>query len=361
MGDNAEQPPRFAIGYNSGIAPHQDIEIDAAIARLPKADIHIHQEWSPRLDRVLAQREGRKSYDWRVWAAHLMAAEPPGESRLNQLSMTFPAPPEADTDENFVARMVDLFEEAAQDGAWLVEVRLGKDIVKRPDCMALFNEAARQVQAQYPHLCAAAIPFIDATWPPEELERLMRGYLSLAKGGLIHGADVFNRPYATEADWTEAYRIAGQLAETGLGITVHVAEVSPANLAAALKTPGVTRLGHATHAGYHSEPLELIAKSGVTVECALTCNVVLGATESYETHPIRTFAAAGIPIALCTDDPVQMGTTIGREYAIANALGFSHAELLGFTHSAIRAAFLPQAAREKLLAALAVYEGTTAG
>jgi adenosine deaminase len=339
------------------ITAQGEVEIDPVTAALPKADIHIHQEWSPRLDRVLARREGRPSHDWRRWAADLMRTEAAGEARLNHISMVFPAPLEADTDENFVARIVDLMEEAARDGAWLVEVRLGKDIVKRPDCMALFNEAARQVQVRYPQFHTAAIPFIDATWPPEELERLMRGYLSLANGGLIHGADVFNRPYTTEADWSEAYRIAGQLAETGLGITVHVAEVSPANLAAALKTPGLTRLGHATHAGYCPDLLELVAKSGVTVECALTCNVVLGAAESYETHPIRTFAAAGIPVALCTDDPVQMGTTIGREYAIAHALGFSHAELLGFTRNAIRAAFIPQAARETLLEGLNVFEG----
>jgi hypothetical protein len=32
------------------------------IVALPKADIHIHQEWSPRLDQVLAQREGRATH-----------------------------------------------------------------------------------------------------------------------------------------------------------------------------------------------------------------------------------------------------------------------------------------------------------
>lgn len=351
MSKTGHLPQRYKGIATETIAPG-DVKIDPAVAALPKADIHIHQEWSPRLDRVLAPREGRKPYDWRAWAAHLMAAEPPGEARLNHISMTFPAPPEADTDENFVTRIADLLEEAAQDSAWLVEVRLGKDIVRRPDCVLLFNAAARKVQMQYPHLHAAAIPFIDATWPPDELERLIHGYLALARDGLIHGADVFNRPYATEADWSGAYAVAERLAEAGLGITVHAAEVSPANLAAALKMPGLTRLGHATHAGYHTDLLDMVATSGVTVECALTCNVILGAAESYETHPIHDFVAAGIPVALCTDDPVQMGTTIGREYAIAHALGFSQAELLGFTRNAIRAAFIPQAARETLLARL---------
>lgn len=336
-----------------------DVKIDPMTAALPKADIHVHQEWSPRLDRVLSRREDRAPYDWRAWVSELIRTEAAGEARLRHLSMTFPAPPEADTDANFVARIADLLEEAAQCGAWLVEVRLGKDIVRRPDCMTLFNEAARQVQTRYPKFHAAAIPFIDATWPLEELESLMKGYLSLARNGLIHGADVFNQPYATEADWSGAYAVAAKLVEAGLGVTVHVAEVSPANLAAALKTPGLTRLGHATHAGYHPDLLDMVAKSGVTVECALTCNLVLGAAESYETHPIRTFVGAGIPVALCTDDPVQMGTTIGREYAIAHTLGFSRVDLLGFTRNAVRAAFIPPEARKTLLAELAKFEGET--
>ena len=135
-----------------------------------------------------------------------------------------------------------------------------------------------------------------------------------------------------------------------LGITVHVAEVAPVNVAAVLRMPGITRLGHATHAGYHPHLLDMVARSGVTVECALTCNVVLGAARSYADHPLRRFVAAGIPVALCTDDPVQMCTTIGREYALAHALGFATDDLLGFTRNAIRVAFIAPPQRTALLA-----------
>ena len=96
------------------------------------------------------------------------------------------------------------------------------------------------------------------------------------------------------------------------------------------KYPGLTRLGHATHAAYHPHLLEKVARSGVTIECSLTCNVILGAAPSYEAHPIRRFVEAGIPVALCTDDPVQMGTTIGREYAVAHALGIFGRTITGF-------------------------------
>jgi len=74
---------------------------------------------------------------------------------------------------------------------------------------------------------------------------------------LIYCVDVLNQPYDTEADWSAAYRIAERLAEAGLSITVHVAEVAPVNVASVLRMPGITRLGHATHAGYHPQGVSM--------------------------------------------------------------------------------------------------------
>ena len=133
---------------------------------------------------------------------------------------------------------------------------------------------------------------------------------------------------------------------------MHAGEVSTANIAAALKVPGLTRLGHAVYAAQDPCLLELVAASGVTVECCLSCNVVMGAVASYEEHPIRRFIQHGIPVALCTDDPVQVCTTIGREYAIAHLLGFSAAELLDITRTAIQASFTPEERRAALLTGL---------
>lgn len=321
------------------------------IAALPKADIHIHAEWSPRLDAVLARREGREPYDWRTWARNLIMTEPPGESRLNQLSIPFPALRAEDSiPENFVARVVMMLEEAATDGAVLIEVRFGKDMRDRPDFFTLLHEAEKRVRERYPRLRTAVIPFIHLAWDEMTVETMVEQIIDWTRDGLVYGVDVFNAPYVETADWTRAYRVGERLAAAGLGITVHVAEFAPVNIPAVLQMPGLTRLGHATHAGYHPHLLEMVAGSGVTVECALTCNVVLGAAESYEAHPIRRFVEYSIPVALCTDDPVQVCTTIGREYMIAHHLGFSVEDLRGFTRNAISAAFISPDQRAGLLA-----------
>jgi adenosine deaminase len=293
--------------------------------------------------------QGRPAYDWRGWAERLMADNAPGAARLQHIGVVLPDTLEADAqDAIFVARVEDLLEEAAADGAVLVEVRFGNQTMLRPGFMELFREAERRVQLRYPQLRAEAIATLLLWHEPELLERIVDGCVRLARQGL-RGIDFLYQPYETEADWTAAYRIAERVAAAGLGVTAHAGEVSTANIAAALRVPGLTRIGHATHAAKDPRLLELLADSGATIECSLTCNVVLGAVASYEEHPIRRFTENGIPVAVCTDDPLQICTTIGREYALAHALGFSLTELLAFTRSAIRAAFTTQERRAELL------------
>jgi adenosine deaminase len=334
------------------LAPLDAIEIDPWLAALPKADLHVHQEQSPRIDRVLARARERPAYDWRGWAERLMAENAPGAARLQYIGAVLPDTLEADAaDAIFIARVVDLLEEAAADGAVLVEARFGNATILRPNFTELFREAERQVQQRYPQLRAEAIATLLLWLEPERLEQIVAGCIRAANDGL-RGIDLLYQPYDTEADWTYAYRIAERAAAAGLGVTAHAGEISSANIAAALRAPGLTRLGHATHAAADPRLLELLAQSGAAVECSLTCNVLVGAVDSYEEHPIRRFVEYGIPVALCTDDPVQICTTIGREYAIAYALGFTPAELLGMTRNAVRAAFTTSARRQELLAEL---------
>jgi adenosine deaminase len=120
--------------------------------------------------------------------------------------------------------------------------------------------------------------------------------------------------------------------------------------------PRLTRIGHATQAVRDPYLLEILVNSGVTVECSLSCNVVLGAVPAYREHPVRQLIDAGIPVALGTDDPVQICTTIGREYAIAHQLGFSVQELLTISRNAIHAAFTTPERRITLLKDLDQWE-----
>ena len=261
---------------------------------------------------------------------------------------------------NFVEWVADAMCDAAREGAVLVEVRFGAEWVKWPDLMPRFREAERQVQSSHPDFCAEVIIF--SIWPTRpDSNIVIDACLEAEKAGLA-GIDFVATPYEREADpaeWKEVYAWAERAAGAGLGITVHAGEFSPANIRSALGVPGVTRIGHAVHAAFDTALLDEMGQAGVTVECCLTSNVVLGAVPSLKDHPIRVFLDAGIPVTLSSDDPVSLHTTIGREYEQAAGLGFDAPDLLGFTRNGIVSSFTSAERKTSLLSQIAQAEAST--
>src|SRR5215472_15892839 len=197
---SAPYNPSMETIKNPPLDPLGEVPINPTIAALPKVDLHLHQQWSPRLDRVLARREGRPAYDWRGWARRVMAETPPGSARLRRLGEIEPTPPGSyDSAEHFVAWVEDALEEAAVDGAVLVEVRFGREEALRPGFMALFREAERRAQARHPALRAEAIVILMPWQTPELLARLLEACMSAARDGLA-GIDLLYQPYDAEAD-----------------------------------------------------------------------------------------------------------------------------------------------------------------
>jgi adenosine deaminase len=348
------------------LAPLADVPVPQWVAALPKADLHLHQEERPRLERVVARREGRLPFDWRS-AARGVLALPPGMPRLNGLfeqdARLDLGRAVSDSPEEVIAKIVEVLDEAADDGAWLVEIRCGPSPggILRPDFMTLFREAERRVQARYPRLRAEAIGFLllgPDHEPGDPWDRALAACLRLAREGL-GGVDFRVDPYDTPADpalWALAADWSARAADAGLGVTVHAGEFSTANLDAALRLPGLRRIGHGVYLAADPRLLELAARAGVTIECCPSCNVILGAVPSYEAHPLRDLIATGLPVTLNTDNPIRVCTSIGREYAVAAALGLSQGELLACTRHAFAASFGTVERREQLLAALDAWQ-----
>jgi adenosine deaminase len=325
-----------------------------SLASLPKADLHVHQEATRYLDLILAEREGWEPYDWAAWRRRLAAEIPPGKERLQRIGSVQPVPLEQyDDDEFFVARFAALMRDHAAAGACYVEIRCGGEVVTRDAFMSLFRQAEQQVRADYPRLRAEALAIvINAGQDPAVADAFADGCIRAADEGLA-GIDFLYAPYDTEADWAPMYRLAERFAEAGLGITAHAGEVSTANIAAAVRMPGLTRIGHGIHAAADPELLRLLVDNGVTLECAFTCNDYFGVLPEIEEHPLLRLVEAGVPITLATDNPIQLSTTIEQEYAVAAGLGMSIEQLAGFTRNAIRAAFTSPERKSAMLAELA--------
>lgn len=128
--------------------------------------------------------------------------------------------------------------------------------------------------------------------------------------------------------------------DAGLHVTVHAGEAAgPESVRAAVEHLGAERIGHGVRAVEDPALLELLAARGITCEVALTSNLHTSVAASYAEHPVRRLLAAGVPVALSTDDPRASAITLSGEYAAAAEAGITPAELDRIAADAARAAF----------------------
>lgn len=108
-----------------------------------------------------------------------LAELPPGMPRVAQLNGDLDTGELHDLAVNYVhfAQFVTtMLEEAAREGAVLVEVRFGVGAGLGPRHMSLFREAERRVRKRYPYFYAEAIAviFVPSDGGPEAFETILR-------------------------------------------------------------------------------------------------------------------------------------------------------------------------------------------
>jgi len=128
------------------------------------------------------------------------------------------------------------------------------------------------------------------------------------------------------AEWfTEVFAFAKS---AGLHLTAHAGEsTGPESVWAALRL-GAERIGHGIAAARDEELMRHLRTHDIPLEICLTSNLVTGAVDRLEDHPVRRLFDAGVPIVLSTDDPAMFGCTLLGEYQLAaRQFGFSETEL----------------------------------
>ncbi|WP_420126450.1 adenosine deaminase family protein [Longimicrobium sp.] len=108
-------------------------------------------------------------------------------------------------------------------------------------------------------------------------------------------------------------------------VTLHAGELAPGlvpdeglrfHIREAVRVAGARRIGHGAdvmHEDSARELMEQMAREGVMVEIALTSNdVILGIRGA--AHPLHAYMAAGVPVALATDDEGVARSEMTMEY-----------------------------------------------
>ncbi|MDX3072614.1 adenosine deaminase [Streptomyces sp. MI02-7b] len=143
----------------------------------------------------------------------------------------------------------------------------------------------------------------------------------------------------------------------GLRSVPHAGETTgPEAVWEALRDLGAERIGHGTHAARDPELLAYLAEHGIPLEVCPTSNLATRTVRTLDAHPLGEFVRAGVRVTVNSDDPPMFGTDLNNEYAVAaRLLGLDEAGLADLARNAVRASFLDDAGKQRIVAEIDAY------
>jgi aminodeoxyfutalosine deaminase len=147
-------------------------------------------------------------------------------------------------------------------------------------------------------------------------------------------------------------------ADHGMRLTAHAGENGPPESIWGALNLRAERIGHGLTAFHDPDLVEELAQRQVPVEICLTSNLRTGLCPSLNDHPAKSYFDHGVMITLNSDDPAMFGTTLAREYQIAQqTFGFTDEHLRELARNSFEASFLPA---EKKLEFLNLFDAAAA-
>ncbi|GAA3431942.1 adenosine deaminase [Kutzneria kofuensis] len=327
------------------------MDIEAFIAALPKAELHVHLVGAASVDTVLelARRhpltqvpkdrdELARYYEFTDFPHFINVY-----SAVNKL---------VTTPEDVQTMLLGIARDLAANNVRYAELTVSAVAHFRhgigPDALSEALVAGRK-KALAEHGVELAWIF-DVPMPSDHRE----GYSTLEyvldqwpEGTVGLGLAGLEAPYPRKS-FTAAFQEAKA---AGLRSLPHAGETTgPEEIWAALRDLGAERIGHGVSATSDAKLLKHLAETGIPLEVSLTSNVCTKAVPSLAEHPLPRLLDAGVTVTLNTDDPGMFGTDLNREYLLCHEVfGLGRSELADLARNAARAAFCSEQTRSRLL------------
>jgi adenosine deaminase len=140
----------------------------------------------------------------------------------------------------------------------------------------------------------------------------------------------------------------------GLHRTAHAGEAAgPATVWETLRAFEPSRIGHGVRGIEDPKLLAHLKANGIHLEVCPSSNVQTRAVRSYAEHPVDKLLRSGVSLGINTDTRTITNITLNEEYALLREhFGWSDDEFLTCNRAALRAAFLDEAVRERVLSRL---------
>jgi aminodeoxyfutalosine deaminase len=329
---------------------------NAFIRQLPKAELHLHLEGAVEPATLLELRkhhgeqatlpETESLFRYTDFPSFLMA--------FKEVSAHLRGP---DDYELVTYRLMQRLKEENVLHAE-VYVAVGVCLYRKQDFSAIFEGLERGRARGARDFGVSLLWIFDATrhFGVEEAQKVFElavHYKSRHVVGIGIGGDEIKAP-------PELFRGAYAYAEDhGLRLTAHAGETGPAESIWGALNLHAERIGHGLTAAHDPDLIEELAYRQIPLEVCITSNLRTGVCKSLPEHPVKNYFDQGIMVTLNTDDPALFGTSLAREYQVAQeAFGFSDEHLRELARNSFEASFLPA---EKKLELLSLFDAAVAG
>ena len=327
----------------------------AFIRQLPKAELHLHLEGAvePATLNELRRRHGDQStlaetetlYRYADFQSFLMA--------FKEVSAHLRGP------DDFEFVTYELMRGLRDENVLHAEVyvAVGVCLYRKQDFAAIFEGLERGRARGARDFGVSLLWIFDATRhfgveQAQEVFELAVRYKDRDVIGIGIGGDEQKAP-------PELFRgVYAYAADNGLRLTAHAGETAPAESIWGALNLRAERIGHGLTAVQDPDLVEELAYRQIPVEICLTSNLRTGVCKAISDHPAKAYFDQGVMITLNTDDPALFGTTISREYQLAQeAFGFTDEHLRELARNSFEASFLPA---EKKLELLSLFDAAVA-
>jgi aminodeoxyfutalosine deaminase len=321
-------------------SPDLQSELMSAFVRsLPKAELHLHLEGSitPQTLVELRQRHGKEStltdaemlYQYKDFSGFLMAFKTLTE--------------DLQTPEDYEVITYRLMEQLKTENVLHAEVyvSVGVCLWRKQDFDAIFEGLERGRERGERDFGISLLWVFDAVrqfgpGAAQDVFELAAKYRDRNVVGIGIGGDEQKAPPEL---FREQYAYA---AGQGLRLTAHAGEsAGPESIWGALNL-GAERIGHGLTAAGDPELIEELAQRQIPVEICLTSNLRTWCCAKISEHPVRRYFDQGLMLTLNTDDPAMFGTSLTREYELAQSeFAFTDEHLRELARNSFEASFLP--------------------
>ena len=326
----------------------------AFVLSLPKAELHLHLEGSvePATLVELRQRHGMPG-------AELAEVERLYEYHdFNGFLMVFKAVTEhLQTPEDWELIVYRLMQRLRSENVLHAEVYVSVGVChwQGKDFDAIFEGLERGRERGEQEFGVSLLWLFDATrhFGPERAQRVAETAVRYRGRNVVGFGIGGDERRAGPELFRDSFAYAR---EHGLHLVAHAGETTgPESIWGAMNLKA-ERIGHGLSAWYDRELMAELVQRQIPLEISVTSNLRTSCCRTLQEHPLKMYFDTGIMVTLNSDDPGIFGTSLGREYQLAqDAFGFTNEQLREIARNSFEASFLPA---DKKLGFLNAVDGT---